>query len=62
MYLDDMLVKNLIVEQHIKHLRECFDIQKRYNVKLNQTNFAFGVSSRNILGFMVHNCSIDAIF
>ena len=50
-YIDDMLVKSVKAELHVAHLAESFQVQKNYNMKLNPTKCAFGVSSRKILRF-----------
>ena len=34
-YVDDMLVKSLKMEDHIHHLREMFKILRKYKMKLN---------------------------
>ena len=44
-YIDDMLVKSKKMEDHIKDLDEAFKILKQYNIKLNPSKCAFGVSS-----------------
>ncbi|KAL5547014.1 hypothetical protein UlMin_006701 [Ulmus minor] len=44
-YIDDMLVKSLSAEQHLDHLRQAFEVLKKYNMKLNPTKCSFGVSS-----------------
>ena len=44
-YVDDMLVKSKKMEDHIKDLDEAFKILKQYNIKLNPSKCAFGVSS-----------------
>ena len=44
-YIEDMLVKSMMVELHIAHLAEAFQILKKYNMKLNPTKCAFGVSA-----------------
>ena len=54
-YIDDMLVKSTTVELHIAHMAEAFQILKKYNMKLNPTKCAFGVSARKFLGFIVNN-------
>ena len=41
-------------------LEETFDTLKQYNMKLNPSKCAFGVSSRKFLGFMVLNRGIEA--
>ncbi|XP_075082161.1 uncharacterized protein LOC142166784 [Nicotiana tabacum] len=44
-YIDDMLVKSLNAGDHLNHLREIFDILRKYNMKLNPEKCAFGVGS-----------------
>ena len=41
-------------------LEETFDTLRQYNMKLNPSKCAFGVSSRKFLGFMVLNRGIEA--
>ena len=52
-YIDDMLVKSLHVEQHLDHLRQAFEVLQKYNMKLNPTKCSFGIASGKFLGFMV---------
>ena len=59
-YINDMLVKSVKAELHIAHLAELFQVLKNYNMKLNPTKCAFGVSARKFLGFMVNNRGIEA--
>ena len=59
-YIDDKLVKSATTELHIAHLSEAFQILKEYNMKLNPTKCAFGVSARKFLGFIVNNQGIEA--
>ena len=59
-YIDGMLVKSVKVELHISHLSKSFQVLKNYNMKLNLTKCAFGVSARKFLGFMVNNRGIKA--
>ena len=40
-------------------LQETFDTLRRYNMKLNPSKCAFGVSSRKFLGFMVSRRGIE---
>ena len=58
-YIDDMLVKSTTAELHIAHLVEAFQILKEYNMKLNPTKCAFGVSVEKLLGFIVNNRGIE---
>ena len=59
-YIDDMLVKSVKVELHTAHLAESFQVLKNYNMKLNLTKCAFGVSPRKFLGFIVNSRGIEA--
>ena len=58
-YINDMLVKSVKAELHIAHLAESFQVLKNYNMKLNPTKCAFGVSVRKFLGFIVNNRGIE---
>ena len=59
-YIDDMLVKSVKAELHITHLAEAFQVLKSYNMKLNPTKCAFGVSAGKFLGFIVNIRGIEA--
>ena len=59
-YIDDMLVKSTIAELHIAHLSEAFQILRNYNMKLNPSKCAFGVSAEKFLGFIVNHRGIEA--
>ena len=59
-YIDDMLVKSITVELHIAHMSEAFQILRAYNMKLNPTKCAFGVSTGKFLGFIVNYQGIEA--
>ena len=41
-------------------LQETFDMLRRYNIKLNLSKCAFGVSIGKFLGFMVSQRTIEA--
>ena len=51
-YVDDMLVKSLDEQKHLDDLQETFNMLRQYNMKLNPSKCAFGVSSGKFLGFM----------
>ena len=59
-YIDDMLIKSKECPDHTKHLQETFKLLCMYDMKLNPVKCAFGVSSRNFLGFMVTQRGIEA--
>ena len=60
LYVDDMLVKNLDEGKHLDDLQETFDTLRQYNMKLNLSKCAFGVSLGKFLGFMVSHRGIEA--
>jgi len=59
-YIDDMLVKSSKGEDHISHLRECFEILNKYDMKLNPAKCTFGVPSGEFLGYLVTERGIEA--
>ena len=59
-YIDDMLVKSVKAELHITYLAEAFQVLKSYNMKLNPSKCAFGVSAGKFLGFIVNNRGVEA--
>ena len=52
-YIDDMLVKSKEEDDHLKDLEEMFITLRKYQMKLNPSKCAFGVSFGKCLGFMV---------
>ena len=59
-YVDDMLVKYEVTEDHVKHLKQMFKILRKYQMKLNPLKYAFGVGLGKFLGFMVNQRGIEA--
>ena len=59
-YVDDMLVKSQDEGIHLDDLQETFDTLQQYNMKLNPSKCAFGVSSGKFLGYMVSHRGIEA--
>ena len=59
-YVDDMLVKSRREEDHLKDLEETFGTLRSYNMKLNPSKCAFGVTAGKFLGFMVSQKGIEA--
>ena len=59
-YVDDMLVKSQDEKIHLDDLQETFNTLRQYNMKLNPSKCAFGVSSGKFLGFMVLHRGIEA--
>ena len=52
-YIDDMLVKSKQRPDHVTHMQEAFELLRAYDMKLNPSKCAFGVSAGRFLGFMV---------
>ncbi|KAJ0548844.1 putative nucleotidyltransferase, Ribonuclease H [Helianthus annuus] len=59
-YIDDMVVKSIKAEDHLRDLEEAFDILDRYNMKLNPSKCHFGVKAGKFLGYMVTKRGIEA--
>ena len=59
-YIDDMLVNSKERLDHDKHLQEAFELLRAYNMKLNPSKCAFGVSAGRFLDFMVTQRGIEA--
>ena len=59
-YVDDMLVKSREEEDHLDDLKETFNTLRQYNMKLNPSKCAFGVSSGKFLRFIVSQRGIEA--
>ena len=58
-YVDDMLVKSIQEDDHLSDLQETFDTLRTYNMKLNLSKCAFGVTTGKFLGFMVSQRGIE---
>ena len=58
-YIDDIVVKRKTREDHTHHLQKVFHLLKRYDMKLNPSKYAFGVSTGKFLGFMVTQRGIE---
>ena len=59
-YIDDMLVKSKEHPDHAEHLQEAFELIRTYDMKLNPSKYAFGVSTCRFWGFMVTQKGIEA--
>ena len=59
-YIDDMLVKSKESPDNAEHLQEAFELLRAYDMKLNPSKCAFGVSAGRFLGFMVTKRGIEA--
>ena len=58
-YIDDIVVKSKRSSEHVDHLRKSFERMRHHQLKLNPLKCAFGVRSRNFLGFLVYQRGIE---
>ncbi|RVX09996.1 hypothetical protein VitviT2T_023757 [Vitis vinifera] len=58
-YIDDIVVKSKTRKEHVLHLQEVFHLLRKYDMKLNPSKCAFGVSVGKFLGFMVSQRGIE---
>ncbi|XP_070022633.1 uncharacterized protein [Nicotiana sylvestris] len=58
-YIEDMLIKSLNADDHLKHLQETFDILRKHSMKLNLEKCLFGVSFDKFLGFLASQRVIE---
>ena len=52
-YVDDMIARSQIKEEHLDHLQKLFERLKRYKIRLNPNKCTFGVRTGKLLGFVV---------
>ena len=57
--MDNMLVKSQWEDHHLEDLKETFDTLHSYNMKLNPSKYAYGVTVGKFLGFMVSQRGIE---
>ena len=51
-YVDDMMIKSLTIEQHVQDLADAFVAFRLYNIKLNPEKCTFRVEAGKFLGFI----------
>ncbi|XP_023746035.1 uncharacterized protein LOC111894186 [Lactuca sativa] len=59
-YIDDMVVKSMKAEDHLRDLKDAFGILNEYNMKLNPLKCHFRIKSGKFLGYMVTKIGIEA--
>ena len=59
-YVDDMIVKSKVKEDHSRDLQKMFEILRAFNMKFNLRKCIFGVRSEKFLSFMISHCGIEA--
>jgi hypothetical protein len=58
-YIDDMVVKSVGLEEHMTDLKLSLERMKKYGLWMNPLKYSFGVTSRRFLGFIVHEHGIQ---
>uniref|UniRef100_A0A2N9HH77 Uncharacterized protein n=1 Tax=Fagus sylvatica TaxID=28930 RepID=A0A2N9HH77_FAGSY len=58
-YIDDMVVKSRLSQNHLKDLTETFRVLRLHKLRLNASKCVFGVGSGKFLGFMVSHRGIE---
>ena len=58
-YIDDVVVKSKGYKEHLADVRETSKCTRKDGLKMNPNKCAFGVSTRQFLGFMVHERGIE---
>ena len=54
-FIDNMVVKSKVKQNHIADLEETFGILCKYGMKLNASKCAFGIGSGKFLGYIVNH-------
>ncbi|GKV45238.1 hypothetical protein SLEP1_g52347 [Rubroshorea leprosula] len=58
-YVDDIVVKSLKIEDHLTDLEETFNNLRKNRMRLNSAKYIFGVELGKFLGFMVSRRGIE---
>ncbi|XP_026397065.1 uncharacterized protein LOC113291786 [Papaver somniferum] len=58
-YVDDMLVKSELPQDHVDDLKEIFVQMRKFNMKINPAKCTFGVTSGKFLGYLVTKRGIE---
>ena len=58
-YIDEMVVKSKVVSEHVRNLRDIFEILRKHKLHLNASKCSFGVGSGKFLGYMVTHKGIE---
>ena len=58
-YVDDMIAKSKIEEEHLVNLKKLFERPRKYQLRLNPAKCTFGVKSGKLLVFVVSQKGIE---
>lgn len=59
-YVDDIVIKRKLADEHTKDLQETFASLRKDGIKLNPDKCAFGVKAGKLLGFLISERGIEA--
>ncbi len=60
-YIDDVLIASKTPTEHLTHLRSVFQRLEQYNIIINPSKSAFGLSEITVLGHQVNHRGISAL-
>jgi hypothetical protein len=58
-YIDDIMIKSLDHESHLNDVRKTLECTRKLGLKMNPNKCAFGVSTGELFGFLVHEGEIE---
>jgi hypothetical protein len=58
-YIDDVVVKSKSYKEHLADLRNTLECTWKHGLKMNPNKCAFGVSTGQFLGFLIHERGIE---
>jgi hypothetical protein len=58
-YIDDVVVKSASAKGHLGYLRRVLERTRKFGLRMNPKKCAFGVSTGQFLGFLVHERGIE---
>ena len=58
-YIDDIVVKNKQIVEHLADLGEVFSVLREHRLRLNASKCSFGVNSRKFLGYTIIHRGIE---
>ena len=58
-YIDNMVVKNKVVSEHVGDLKNIFEVLRKHKLRLNISKCSFGVGSGKFLGYMITHRGIE---
>jgi hypothetical protein len=58
-YIEDVMIKSLDHESHLNDVRKTLECTRKLGLKMNPNKCAFGVSTGEFFGFLVHEGGIE---